>query len=84
MSLAIGFGVIPLSLLTRFISRSVFGVNVPREDADQVDMDIGYGAVMKGNTHGTHSSDSGDSDGKEASPIKKETAPLEKEPWPPA
>ena len=29
MSILIGLGVIPLSLLTRFISRQFFGINVP-------------------------------------------------------
>ena len=47
MSIAIGFGTVPLSLLTRFVTRACFGVNVPRQDADQVDMDIGYGAVVR-------------------------------------
>lgn len=46
VSVLIGLGVIPLSLLTRFITRAVFGVNVPREGDDRVDMDIGYGAVV--------------------------------------
>lgn len=47
MSIAIGFGTIPLSLLTRFVARTCFGINVPQEGSDQVDMDIGYGAVVK-------------------------------------
>jgi hypothetical protein len=58
ISLAIGFGVIPLSLLVRVISRAVFGINVPRTDEEHVDMDIGYGAVA----HDVHG-DSRDSDG---------------------
>lgn len=43
ISIAIGFGCLPLSILTRFITRAVFKHNVPRADADIVDMDIGYG-----------------------------------------
>lgn len=46
ISIVIGLGVIPLSLLTRVISRAVFGINVPSEGDDKVDMDIGYGAVV--------------------------------------
>lgn len=46
MSVLIGLGVIPLSLLTRFISRAVFACNVPSADDDHVDMDLGYGAVF--------------------------------------
>jgi hypothetical protein len=46
-SLAIGFGSMPLSLLTRFISRAVFGINVPVKGTEFMDMDIGYGAVVK-------------------------------------
>jgi hypothetical protein len=45
-SLLIGLGVLPLSFLTRFITRAVFKVNVPRAGTDRVDMDIGYGAVV--------------------------------------
>lgn len=71
VSIAIGFGAIPLSLLTRFISRNVFGVNVPQDGADRVDMDIGYGAVLRGNEKGKDGSDASSSDGKDSSPLKK-------------
>lgn len=37
---------IPLSLLTRFITRAVFGINVPKAGTEKVEMDIGYGAVV--------------------------------------
>jgi hypothetical protein len=47
VSVAIGLGVIPLSLLTRFITRNVFHVNVPKAGMNKVDMDIGYGAVVE-------------------------------------
>lgn len=47
VSICIGLGVLPLSLLTRFISRAVFGCNVPAADDDRVDMDLGYGAVVE-------------------------------------
>lgn len=30
VSIAIGLGVIPLSLLTRWVSRQIFGINVPK------------------------------------------------------
>lgn len=38
---------LPLSFLTRFITRAIFHKNVPDTDAAEVDMDIGYGAVVR-------------------------------------
>lgn len=45
-SILIGLGVIPLSFITRFVSRAIFKQNIPAPNADHVDMDIGYGAVV--------------------------------------
>lgn len=77
MSIFIGFGVLPLSLLTRFISRAVFGCNVPSADDDRVDMDLGYGAVVDAPVE-TRCSDSEDhAMAKSAAldmPVKKATA----------
>lgn len=52
VSLAIGAGCIPVSFVTRFITRNVFGVNVPQAGMDNVEMDIGYGAVVTPHSEG--------------------------------
>jgi hypothetical protein len=46
VSIAIGVGVVPLSFITRFITRAVFKQNIPSRDENHVDMDIGYGAIV--------------------------------------
>lgn len=51
-SILIGAGCIPVSFIVRFITRNVFGVNVPEEGIDKVEMDIGYGAVVTTHSEG--------------------------------
>jgi len=46
VSLAFGFVSFPLSMATRFISRNVFGCNLPRKGQDVAEMDLGYGTKV--------------------------------------